>query len=201
MARRLLAGLAALLECRRLPTVVVDLSSARAGRPLTHVAAADPYTLVWIPAPAYSTAVLAHELTHALADTPSRWLAEGLAVWAQRRIAPGRCFPDDAALAPSRAAVAPADLPLATLLGDPAAAPPSLRAVLERPSRRAYRQAADFVDFFVQRFGLGALRRLFRAGVRSPHDDAVARVCRSVGSASVADLEQKWRRARVRRES
>jgi hypothetical protein len=90
-----LSRISAMLGVVPNPRVLIDLTPSRLGIPLTWVEAAEPCTLIRIPRPSYSRQILVHELTHVVATGCSPWLAEGLAVWLQRRIAPGDCHPGD----------------------------------------------------------------------------------------------------------
>jgi hypothetical protein len=148
--------------------------------PLTIVADAVPYTLVRIPRQRYSLSVLYHELTHALAMCGSTWLSEGLAVWVQRRLAPGPCFPDD-----SSAAQAPGRRSLADHLG--------ARDVCDRRLNATdYREAADYVTWLVSRFGLPIFARIFNA-CWADVSEPVDAVCRDIGFESLRHFELEWR--------
>ncbi|MCC6765521.1 MAG: class I SAM-dependent methyltransferase [Deltaproteobacteria bacterium] len=119
--------------------VVVDLRSDRVGIPTTVVSDAEPYTLIRLSRPQCSPALLMHELTHVLAMCGSPWLSEGLAVWVQRRVVPGICFPDDRLEVASRSSST-----LAARL-QPEGKQAAQHARLDRA---AYREAASFVDWF-----------------------------------------------------
>ena len=185
-ASRFLRATARLIRVRFAGRVLIDVTSSRRGMPVTMVAATEPHTLVHIPQPSYSPALLSHELTHVLAMCASRWLSEGLAVWAQRLIAPGQCFPDDVG---TENAV-PGEQPLEQrLLAD-------ARFVRDGSddARRAYREAAAFVEWLVRRSGVAAFTRFFAAfGVHGDVDIAAA--CVAADVPSLAALEREWRRS------
>lgn len=187
-ARKTLWAISRVLGVRLGGQVLIDVSSSRAAVPVTMIADAEPYTLVWIPLPTYSRSMLCHELTHVLAMSGSVWLSEGLAVWMQRLIAPGPCFPDDAA------AESPGSYGRSLeeqLFGVSQPNVPRWNAWLERA---AYREAAAFVDWMVRRSGFAGFAGLF---VACRSHDAVADVeaaCRSIGIRSLGDLDAEWRR-------
>jgi hypothetical protein len=173
--------------------VVVDLSSTRPGVPVTMVADAEPYTVVRIPAPSYSQSTLCHELTHAVAMCGSMWLSEGLAVWMQRLIASGPCFPDDVPDgAAGRDDVDDGSLEERLLGGARAHDREGSCPVRDRDS---YRRAAAFVDWLVRRCGVAGFARFFAAW-RSvdPGRDADA-ACRAIAVVSLDALEAEWRRS------
>jgi hypothetical protein len=173
--------------------VVIDLSSVRPGVPVTMVADAEPYTVVRIPAPSYSQSTLCHELTHAVAMCGSMWLSEGLAVWMQRLIAPGPCFPDDVADgAAGGDDVDDVSLEERLLGGARAHDREGSCPIRDRDS---YRRAAAFVDWLVRRCGVEGFTRFFAAW-RSvdPGRDADA-ACRAIAVVSLDALEAEWRRS------
>jgi hypothetical protein len=175
-----------LLDVSVTSSVLLDVATHRDAIPFTMVMDAVPYTLVRIPRPRYSSSVLHHELTHVLAMCGSTWLSEGLAVWVQRRLAPGPCFPDDAP-----APRAPARRSLADHLleeGD-------LRSTSHTTRLNAtdYREAGDYVAWLVSQFGFATFARIFDAcwaGVSEPVEAA----CRDIGFESLRHLEREWRR-------
>ncbi len=190
-------ALALLTRIRRLlniggpqPHVLIDVASVRPAVPLTVVADDVPYTLVRISSALYSPSVLCHELVHAVAMSGSSWLSEGLAVWTQRRLAPGRCYPDDA----DAACVPPA--PRHGLLG------PRLRSGVvvgaeDMPARTRgdYREAASFVEWAVRTGGLTGLMRLFRASSPFRTETELDAACGALASTSLHDLERRWESA------
>lgn len=182
-ARDALEAGARFLDLRFAGAVVVDLRSDRVGIPTTAVSDAEPYTLVRLSRPQCSPALLMHELTHVLAMSGSPWLSEGLAVWVQRRVVPGVCFPDDRLEATSRSSST-----LAARL-QPAG---EQAAQHSRLDRAAYREAATFVDWFVSRFGGPIFRRFFRACHTSANADDLLGVCRDMGFRSIRHLEDDW---------
>src|SRR6266852_2250711 len=94
----------------------------------------------------------------------------------QRLIAPGPCFPDDAS---AQDTGAPSDHPLERrLLGDDRLAHDG-----GDGARRAYREAAAFVEWLVQRSGAAAFTRFFAAfGVHADVDVDAACVAACVPS-------------------
>jgi hypothetical protein len=180
-----LRAIARLIGVRFAGRVLIDVASSRPGVPVTMIAAAEPHTLVHIPWPSYSPSLLSHELTHVLAMCASPWLSEGLAVWVQRLIAPGPCFPDDVS---AQDIGAPSDHPLEhRLLGDERLAHDG-----GDGARRAYREAAAFVEWLVRRSGAVAFTRFFAAfGVHGDLD--VDAACVAAGVPSLAALEREWR--------
>jgi hypothetical protein len=196
-ARALLVRIARLLAVRPTVTVVIDVTPERPGIPLTCTEVAHPYTLVRVPRPNYSRAVVAHELTHVLATTRSRWLSEGLAVWVQREIAPGTCFPDDVPADPARARDASPSGVLARELEAPPGFAVAHASAITRDPRAAYREAASFVGFFVAAFGRRRFLDFFAACGSTRAAEDVRGACRRNGCASVDDLERRWRRAEL----
>ena len=146
--------------------------------------------VVRISEPQFSRQLLAHELTHVIARSQSPWLSEGVAVWTQRRVAPGPCFPDDVAsgLDASRGR----SLSLSEWLQHPGDLPITVRPVARRPGRSEYRRAASFVDFFLCAFGRAPLFRLFAVSGQPGFCKAAADVCRSVGCCSLDEIEARW---------
>jgi len=190
-ARTSLRAIARMLGVHFDRHVLVDVSSARTAIPVTIVADADPYTLVHIPLPSYSPSMLCHELTHVLAISGSTWLSEGLAVWMQRLIAPGPCFPDDA---PAEERVSAPDRPLAEQILRTS----SLHAFARSDvglARATYREAAAFVGWLIQRCGIVGFTRFFAAFPWHRGADLTP-ACRAIGVGSLADLEAEWRRRR-----
>jgi O-methyltransferase involved in polyketide biosynthesis len=196
-AGELLARIARLLAVTRELTVVVDVTPERPGMPLTCAEVAHPYTVVRIPRPNYSHEVVAHELTHVLATARSRWLSEGLAVWVQRAVAPGACFPDDVPTDPAHARDALARGVLARELQAARGLASGTAPTIMRDPRAAYRQAASFVRFFVEAFGLRRFLDFFAACAPTRSLDDLRGECRRNGCASLDDLERRWRRAEL----
>ncbi len=183
-----LRATARLIRVRFSGRVLIDVASARPGVPVTMVAAAEPHTLVHIPRPTYSPAVLSHELTHVLAMCASRWLSEGLAVWAQRLIAPGACFPDDVDTDVRGQGPVGCERPLDQLL----LADARLVRDGSDDERRAYREAAAFVEWLVRRSGIAAFAAFFAAfGIHGDIDIEAA--CVAARVPSLAALEREWR--------
>lgn len=188
VARTFLQAIARVLGVRFDGHVLIDVSSTRPALPVTVVSEADPHTLVYIPLPSYCRSLVCHELTHVLAMSSSAWLSEGLAVWMQKLIAPGACFPDDAAASGSGVV----EVPLARRLFDDAALFPRSR-FDSGAARAAYRQAAAFVAWMISRFGMGRFTGFF-AALRFRDDGDVVAACHAVGVGSLNDLETEWRR-------
>ncbi len=161
--------------------ILVDLTSRRDAIPVTIVADAAPCTVVRIPWSRYGAAVLHHEIAHALAVCGSRWLSEGLAVWAQRQIVPGVEFPVHGRRARGQTPRFSLSEELAARDG-----------ASGRLSVADYRAAGDYVGWLVERHGFATFGRVFvacRAGHRAPVDAA----CRGLGFESLWDLEADWR--------
>ncbi len=202
-AHELIPTLARLLGVELPGEIVLDVTGERAAVPVTMVADADPYTAVRIAQPTYSRSILCHELVHVLATSDSSWLSEGLAVWAQRAVAPGACFPDDAPLAadhvacgsPARSAAGAACGSLAELLRSPQEDCGTFR-LAPRLGRDGYLAAADFVDFLARAGGVGGLRRFFTACQPGRDHASLGVACAEIGFASLGDLEDAWRSAR-----
>ena len=195
-AATLLRRIATLLGQSRIPVTLLDVSTTDAHRPEACGDSAEStgrLSVVRIPEPLYTRQILTHELTHVIARSGSAWLSEGLAVWTQRRIAPGPCFPDDAvpAAVGDDCQSAPS-LTLSEWLRRPADLSIPLRPVARRPGRREYRRAASFVEFFMRSFGCAHFFRLFAACGRPGFHDATAEVCRSVGCHSLGEIEARW---------
>jgi hypothetical protein len=181
-AAHILSMIGALLRVRFAGHVIVDVATRHRGLPVTMVADGEPYTVVRISLCRYSRAVLCHELTHVLAMSAHRWLSEGLAIWVQRTLEPGRCFPDDAVDGEERGGVRKLGPPLAW--SDHRATHPALE-------RAEYLKAAALVTWLIERHGLGAFMRLFAA---SRDLASVTAACRALGFRSLEDVEDEWRR-------
>lgn len=183
-ARAVLTRCVAILGIDFTGEVVIDVASERTALPTTMIAHADPYTLVRIPRRQYTLQLLTHEMTHVLAMCESGWLSEGLAVWMQRRVAPGPCFPDTAG------PIQPVSVrPLAEWL---LPAPFARRGAAPRLDASAYREAASFVAWLDERGGASLVRQVFAACCRSDGRDFGA-VERAVGVGSIEELERAWR--------
>ncbi len=188
----LLRRIAELLDQSRVPLLLLDISSTDVRRPEAHGRGGAP-AVVRISEPQYSRQIVAPELTHVIARSASAWLSEGLAVWTQRRIAPGSCFPDDVQSgAVDEAVTRPRGLSLGEWLQRPVDLPMALRPVARRPGRSEYRRAASFVDFFMRSRGRRAFFQLFALSGQPGFLEAVAGVCRSVGWSSLDEMEAEW---------
>lgn len=188
-ARLLLRAIAHLLRVGPIPRVMIDVTSDSAATPVVLTGADAPYTLVRVPRSRCERPVLAHELAHVLAMARSRWLSEGLAVWVQRRIAPGPCFPDDGEATDDE--TPGIVVPLESRLRPCA----SVASLTRGRVRHDYREAAEFVDFFVRRFTLQRFLTFFRACTAMAASDELLAECRAIGCASPNALERCWRTA------
>ena len=183
-AHQLLDQMTTVLAVELVDHVLIDVSTARIGIPVTMIADAAPSTLVSIPQPTYSPSALCHELTHVLAMSASAWLSEGVAVWMQRRIAPGRCFPDDRQCTeqPTHRRT------LEALLGTAGVNGSASRCL----ARADYLQAADFVAVAVETFGLARFRRFFTALRTTLDSHALAEACAALDVPSWSALDDAW---------
>jgi len=172
--------------------VLIDALAERPGVPLTWPEVDLPYTLIRIPRPVLTRAVLAHELTHAVAMPRSRWLAEGVAVWMQRRVAPGWNASFEGPEADSASRPWPAGT-LARLVAPPGPATAEAASVMDPAS---YEQAAGFVSYFVERYGVPTLRQLLRACAWGAGGDAIDRACAVTGGEPLRRVEERWRSRR-----
>lgn len=144
-----------------------------------------------------SSSAIIHEIVHVVAPNANRFLAEGLAVYAQERLQGQMAFPNYGADVHEEAArlAGPSGLATYVLALERYATPRRLRSA-SLDERQGYLIAGSFVRYLIETFGLEKFRALYDvtplvSGAREP--GTPVRWHRSYGK-SLSTLAMEWER-------